>query len=488
VANSIYHGKGPTLNYVGSFFRQYPRWGLVDDWSLPLYSYYLAFAFTLGGNSVAVAKAATFFINLCTIPQLFWLAKRSYGPPIAVASALTLAVFPPHVLYASFMLKESLSMFCTVLAVSAFLWAWQARRILLPCLVAGLAAGAMGLTRNTCHAVLAVMILFALLTPTPARWIRLAVWAAVVFFVLLPWGVVTYRDYGTPFYTYTDYFRYTPDWTVHFRNRGVPTLRDYLSQPLWTILHTKCVLLYLIIVHCWFVFTPILCLGYFAGFRAKWRHPLSRLSLLMFIAFLAGTLVNIASVDQVRDFGRYFPVVLLPMIPVALGTVITFCERWRTVLDERHSDEISVDHDDRARRQLHYTHFARVLLAVLLVSCFWGAYAWTRNYSWLSDPWHQQLIGYQRVGNIVRKKLPADAIIMAYHPWELHMYSDRRTVLMPHNLDPRRLRQEVDTYAVTHIVLSRGMGQALQPIVKEFAISLDDDFTRNGIGVYPVRR
>jgi hypothetical protein len=129
-----------------------------------------------------------------------------------------------------------------------------------------------------------------------------------------------------------------------------------------------------------------------------------------------------------------------------------------------------------------------VLLAVLLVSCFWGAYAWTRNYSWLSDPWHQQLIGYQRVGNIVRKKLPADAIIMAYHPWELHMYSDRRTVLMPHNLDPRRLRQEVDTYAVTHIVLSRGMGQALQPIVKEFAISLDDDFTRNGIGVYPVRR
>src|SRR5262245_2852747 len=59
VANSIYQGRGPTLNYVASFFRQYPRWGLVDDWSLPLYSYYLAFAFTLGGNSVAVAKAAT---------------------------------------------------------------------------------------------------------------------------------------------------------------------------------------------------------------------------------------------------------------------------------------------------------------------------------------------------------------------------------------------------------------------------------------------
>jgi hypothetical protein len=486
LANSIVRGEGPVLHYVASFFRYYPRWGMVDDWSLPLYPYYLAGAFYVAGNSVAVAKAATMLCNLCTIPALFWLAKRHCGSRVAVGSALTLAVFPPHVLYASLMLRESLTMFCAVLAIDAFLWAWQSDRTPWTALIAGVACGLMALTRNTCHAILYCMALFAMLTPIRDRWLRLVLWGAAVFAIACPWGYATYRDYGSPFYTYTNYFRYTPDWTVHFRDRGAPTLRDYLAQPLWQIIQSKCAALVQIGLHFWFIFTPILGLAYFADLRRKWLQPLGCISLLIFLAFVVGTLVNVASMDQVLDFGRYFPVALLPMIPVALQTVVSLVDRWSGAMAPIATGESTPDTPREPAAPAASVRKASLVATVLVASCLWGSYAWTHNYRWLSEPWHLQLVRYQRVGEVIRSSLPSDSIVMTLYPWDLYMYCDCRTVLLPHNLNPKRLREEVETYGVTHVVLETSMGPMLTPIVREFDLELGDDFAREGIGVYPV--
>lgn len=467
IADAVYHGQGPTLDYVASFFRVYPRWGMVDDWSMPLYSVYLAGAFSVAGSSIAVAKTATFLINLATIPSLFFLARRAYGARVAVGSAMALAVFPPHVLYASLMLKESLAIFCCVTATHLFLRAWRAQRWPLPCASAGVMIGLMILSRRTCLAVSAAMLLYCLLTPAKHRWRRLLVLTVTTIAVLIPWAWVTYRDYGVPLYSYTNYFKYTPDWTIHFRERGVPSLEDYLSQPLFDLLNGKCVAACLVAVYFWFIFTPPLALAYFSRFRRKWRLPLPRLSLLVFLAFVGGTLVNVASLDQVRDFGRYFPVALTLMIPVAVATLKDAAD-WMSA------------RGIPAKRGI-------ALLAVLVVSCFWSAYGWTRNYNFLSDMWHVQFARYMTAAQIIQAELPPDAVVMALHPWEVHMLTDRRTVLMPHQLNPQRLREEIETYGVTHVVLDAAMGRSLLPIVQEFGISLPPDFARRGVGVYPVQ-
>lgn len=156
------------------------------------------------------------------------------------------------------------------------------------------------------------------------------------------------------------------------------------------------------------------------------------------------------------------------MIPVALASV------WDAI--------------DWLRRSGLPQRRAIGLLAVLIFSGFWSAYGWTRNYSFLSSSWHIQLMRYATAARFIRAELPPDAIVMAMHPWEVHMLSDRRTVLMPHNFVPKRLREEVETYGVTHLVLDQEMGPFLVPILQEFGIRLTPDFASQGVGVYPVTR
>lgn len=471
LADNVSQGRGSTLDYVASFFRVYPRWGMVDDWSQPLYAYYLGYIFWCFGNSVTTAHAATFVINLATIPLLYHLARHEYGARVALASAWTVALFPPHCLQASMLLKESLMCFCTVLAVFTFLLSWRARwwlAIALP-LGAGLASGLMVLTRSTGLAVVAAMVLYALFTPTWGRWWRLLLFFMTFLLVLTPWVWLTYRDYGIPFYSYTNHFKYMPSWPDHWIQRGVPTWRDYVKHGWGSILHTKMVITWMIGSFFWFVFTPLLALGYCAWVREGWRQPLGRLSLLMALGFVGGTITQIAGPDQVRDFSRYFPPVLLPMFPVALASIFHLLETNTKVGRQREVGE-------------------RVFW-ILLVSAFWGGYPWSSCYRLLADPWHIHLSKLRPVASALREQLPADAIVMAYHPWEVHMYSDRRTVLLPRNLSPRRMREEVNTYGVTHILVESSFRLALPAMAAEFGLDMDySQLATQGMAVYRIKR
>ncbi len=41
---------------------------------------------------------------------------------------------------------------------------------------------------------------------------------------------------------------------------------------------------------------------------------------------------------------------------------------------------------------------------------------------------------------------------MAWFPWELRVTSDRTTILMPRNYDPRRIQEVIQKYRVTHFL------------------------------------
>jgi hypothetical protein len=50
------------------------------------------------------------------------------------------------------------------------------------------------------------------------------------------------------------------------------------------------------------------------------------------------------------------------------------------------------------------------------------------------------------------EQVPREARVMTWFPWELRVTSDRTTILMPRNYDPRRIKTVMNQYGVTHFL------------------------------------
>ena len=440
MAHAVAESGLPRLPYVASFFRPYPRWGMVDDWSMPLNAYWLAAWFLVLGKAVWVAKTATFVVNLLALPLSFGYARSACGTRVALLAAATLALFPPHVLVASWMLKESLAAFLTVAAAWTVLAALRSTSARWPrlALAAGAATGLMALSRRTLLAAAVAFALAFVFVGAGRRWVKLLLFGVAAAAVLAPWAYLTWADYGTPLYSYTGHFRYLPDWTVHWRDRGVPTAADWLADGCLPVLRTKFAVCVLLAVYFAMILTPPLLYGYALGLR-RWRRPATAVSALVLLGFVGGTVTQIASTDQIRDLGRYFPPCMILMIPVA----------WQGL-----------------RLRLRSGRRCAVALAVV-AGFFLTGYPWTDNTRLLSDPWHLRYARYERLAARIAAETPPDAVVMAYHPWEIHLLTGRRTVLLPRSYDPARVREEIATYRVTHLALDRADVGPLQTALPE---------------------
>ncbi|MGB2611569.1 MAG: glycosyltransferase family 39 protein, partial [Isosphaeraceae bacterium] len=236
VATSVYRGEGPVKHYVESFFTDYPRirqgQGVLDDWATPLDAYVRALCFRLAGidpgqsleATVGVAKACSFVVNLVTLPLLYLFGRRRFGREVGLGAMAVLAVLPVHAIYAGFVLRESLVALTALLAVWTLTETWNtppaSRRVWAWAALAGLCGGLAILARNTGLALIAAAGLHAVFRLGRGRLGAFLLWAATVLLVILPWALATAREYGTPFYTYTNYFEYNFSWTVHHFDRG----------------------------------------------------------------------------------------------------------------------------------------------------------------------------------------------------------------------------------------------------------------------------
>ena len=236
VATSVYRGEGPVKHYVESFFTEYRRIiegrAVLDDWATPLDAYVRAMSFRLVGvdpghsleTTVGVAKACSFVVNLATLPSLYVFGRRRFGREVGLWAMGVLAVLPVHAIYAGFVLRESLVALTAVLAIWTLTEAWHAppgsRRVWVWAALAGLCGGLAILARNTGLALIAAAGLHALFRVGRRQLGVFLLWAVVVLLVLLPWALATYREYGMPFYSYTNYFEYNFSWTVHHFEQG----------------------------------------------------------------------------------------------------------------------------------------------------------------------------------------------------------------------------------------------------------------------------
>ncbi|WP_165244367.1 ArnT family glycosyltransferase [Paludisphaera soli] len=450
VATSVYRGEGPVKHYVESFFNDYPRiranQGVLDDWATPLDAYVRAAVYRLVGvvpgesfeATVAVGKGTSFVINLLALPALYGLARRRFGPRVALVSLAILAVLPVHAIYAGFVLRESLVALTAILAVWTIVEAWNASRgrtALAWTLAAGVCGGLAILARNTGLALVAASGLHALLRMR-RRPLLILLWAGLIALMIAPWALATLNEYGRPFYSYTNLFEYNFSWTVHHYEQGNTKPSQFYT---WAnapeIVRVKVKSLIIIGFYSTMIVGLPFAASYLYRLRKAGREEPGRdvdwLSATIFAVFVAATVKSIADVTQVAQLARYYLPVYLVMIPTAAAGVVRWVEQLKV--------------DRRAFAWLGATY----------VALLWADPTWAYDASWFSKPYQLHWPALREAGDWIKEHpeaVPPEARVMTWFPWEMRVAADRPTVLMPRNYSAVRIEEVARQYGVTHIL------------------------------------
>ena len=76
-------------------------------------------------------------------------------------------------------------------------------------------------------------------------------------------------------------------------------------------------------------------------------------------------------------------------------------------------------------------------------------HGWASRFNSIGRRCHRRAI----ISRPTPRQIPRDARIMTWFPWELHVASDRTTILMPRNYNPpARIDEVIKQYRVTHIL------------------------------------
>ncbi|MGP0066283.1 MAG: ArnT family glycosyltransferase [Isosphaeraceae bacterium] len=450
VSTSVLRGEGPVKHYVESFFADYPRIregrGVLDDWSTPLDAYLRSFAMRLAGISpedspeakIAVAKSCSFVLNLLCLPALYGFARRRFGPRTALAAMGVLAILPVHAIYAGFVLRESLVVLTSILAIWTLTEVWHAdplsRRAWAWAAVAGLCGGLAILARTTSLALLAGAGVYFLAARGRRQFGPFLLWGACITMVILPWALATFWEYGRPFYSYTSFFEYNFSWTIHHYEKGnTSPAQFYTMANLPEIVRVKIKSLLIIVVYS----TMIVGLPIVAGFVGRLRsrggpgRDVDLLVATIFVVFILATLKSIADVTQVAQLGRYY----VPVFVLALPTAVAGLLEWSA--------------SRRIRRSVI------PWLAAGYLALVWADPTWAYDASWLVKPFQLHWPALREAGDWIQanpEKVPRDARIMTWFPWELRVTSDRTTILMPRNYNPARIQEVIAQYRVTHVL------------------------------------
>jgi hypothetical protein len=450
VATSVLRGEGPLKHYVESFFADYPAIregrGVLDDWATPLDAYVRALTMRIAGIAAgdpaetrfAAAKACSFALNLLALPALYGFARRRFGARTGLSAMAVLAVLPVHAIYAGFVLRESLVVLTSILAVWSLTEVWQAERKGVAgwalAALAGFCAGLAILARTTALAMVAAAGLCFVFRRARRQPIAMFVWMGTIALTILPWSLATYREYGRPFQSYTSYFEYNFSWTVHHYEKGntLPS-QFYTAANAPEIARVKVKSFLIIVIFSTMIVGLPIVAGFFGRLRARGRPGREADVLVAAIAlvFVLATLKSVADVTQVAQLGRYYVPVYVLMLPTAVAGLIEWLVRWRI------------------RRAV-----VPWLVAGYL-GMIWADPTWAYDASWLTRRFQLHWPAIREAGAWIQQNpqvVPPTARIMTWFPWELRVASDRTTVLMPRNYHPRRIEEVMRQYGVTHLL------------------------------------
>ncbi|MBI3449465.1 MAG: glycosyltransferase family 39 protein [Acidobacteria bacterium] len=239
-AAHILRGDGFLTSTVSLYFGDPPRPPRPEDFSSPLYPYLLAAIFAVTGLSFTLAKLLSVALAVLTIPLVYLLGRRLFGPAEGLLAAAAFAFQPDQVIVSSWAMTESIYTFLIV--AFACLAAPLARRAAKPlpspfAVALGALCGALYLVRQNGAVALAVALALLAFGPVAAGEGRgrraalaglLALTAAIV---CAPWFARNVSVFGSPAYSRMKNVAWAPSGrSLYTPGEPAPSMQRFIEQ------------------------------------------------------------------------------------------------------------------------------------------------------------------------------------------------------------------------------------------------------------------
>ncbi|PIN86284.1 hypothetical protein COV19_05745 [Candidatus Woesearchaeota archaeon CG10_big_fil_rev_8_21_14_0_10_44_13] len=450
IAENIHDGKGPVQDFVWTYWFRIPLIPYPSPVYPPGYHYILAGAFWLFGSSIAIAKLSSLFFYILMLVIIYLLSSRLYNRTVGVISTLIVAVNATSIYSAGIIMRESVYFFFFVLTITSLYFTFKknepkhyiASGILFAILTY---INYLGLVFFGSIMLLFMFFIFFEKRDISKKGLMMMVLAFAI--IMVPLGLYTYDNFGKPFYSATNLYKYSLNWHRLMYDTSQPTLQSYLSEPPANIINAKVFTAYKMIFRLPWIFTPLILIFLILSFIDRFlgkptgrfmrnggsshgsaadklichlKHDLSdyeKIFLVSSIIFSMAYFVSIGGWYLWRD--RYFFPFFLMGAPIAVNHVLSILKK---------------------RKKPSRVFWTALFIIATIAFSFYDLsslldYTRSPQQQFLSE---QQ--GLERLGRWASANLDRHGVIMT-PTWEVYHYTRMRAVMDPYyqaKLDEKR--------------------------------------------------
>ena len=524
MADSLVHGKWLSVEYISFFFIKYPGIPRPEDHWPPLYSFLIAPFYVLLGKTAFASKLPSLIISSLFFPLAAYFLTKSFSKNkwASMGAAFTVMFYPSLFMWSLYCLSDITYSFVFCLAVLFAVKGIEDSRYFYPM---GFFLGLGYYAKGATLALIPAFPIFYLIVRGSWKGVlargapyidkRFLLGMLLAFLVIAPWWMRNAIHFGNPFHStqnyWSGYIGYGSGSSYHvywdeptkpsFFSTKLPLgvrhvakkAKEYMDTNLqWALvdmpakpggdppINLKYFITFEAIRACFRNFPkyplgiPIGFLGIPAvlGLIFLWRNrkiyivPLISGALILFLSIFWGPIdrLMLPTVALVAALGWTSYAAFLNKLKSWLGKVNWFA---------RYGNLIS----------------ALLLICGTLIVIIYNANANVRLWQEATKEGKYPYVDSARKKNRIigarwlRDNTPSDAIAMDSEPWDLHFYSDRKTVHMPYD-NMERILLVMQTYGVTHITYN---GQkSLQPLYNG-EIPGFELVNEKGLKIYQVR-
>jgi len=518
MADCLVHGKWLNVEYISFFFIKYSGIPRPEDHWPPLYSFLIAPFYLLLGKTAFASKLPSLIISSLFLPLATYFLAKSFSRNkwASMGAAFTVMFYPSLFLWSLYCLSDITYSFVFCLAVLFAVKGMDNGRYFYPMgFLLGLGYYAKGATLVLIPAFPIFYLIVRGSWKALVKDRRFLLGLLLAFLVIAPWWLRNTIHFGNPFHStqnyWSGYIGYGSGSSYHvywgeelkpsFFTTKMPLgikhvakkAKEYMDTNLqWALvdmpakpgsdppINLKYFITFEAIRACFRPFPkyplgiPIGFLGIptVLGLICLWRNrkiyivPLVSGALILFLSIFWGPIDRLVlpTVALVAALGWTSYSALLNKFRDWFGRV-----NWIS----RHANQLSV----------------LLLLCGTLIVVVYNANANVRLWREAAREGKYPYVDSERkknriiAGHWLRDNTSPDAIAMDSEPWDLHFYSDRKTVHMPYDA-LERILLVMQTYGVTHITY-HGQG-SLQPLYRG-DIPGFELVNEKGLKIYQVR-
>jgi len=497
MADSLAHGKWLSVEYISFFFIKYPGIPRPEDHWPPLYSFLIAPFYLLLGKTAFASKLPSLIISSLFLPLATYFLAKSFSKNrwASTGAAFTVMFYPSLFMWSLYCLSDITYAFVVCLAVLFAVKGMEDSRYFYPMgFFLGLGYYAKGVTL----ALIPALPIFYLIASGSWKSIfrdkRFWLGILLAFLVIAPWWVRNTIHFGKPLHStqnyWSGYIGYGKGGSYHVYWDKQPPSFWATKLPLGTKHVAKKAKEYMDTNLQWALVDmpakpggdPPINLKYFITFEAV------RTCFRNFPKYPLGIPIGFLGIPAIIGLICLWRKRKIYIVPLVSGALFLFLSIFWAPIDRLALPTVALvaalgwtsysAFFDKLKSWLgranRFEKCAKLLPIILLVcgtiiTVFYNASAnvslWQESVREGKYPYVDSNRKKNRIiaGHWLRDNSPPDAIVMDSEPWDLHFYSDRKTVHMPYDT-MERILLVMQTYGVTHITYNGQ--QSLQPLYK----------------------